>query len=147
MKYKDKDSLAEPSWAIPAEVILREYRKQERRKHRRINPNRQIPQLRDKHRRINRIPAEFGPESVQDIKGNGEPEPGDDGPGDPTVTRAGGVERLSEGAPGDGTAVVGLDLLAGPDGGALNVEEDFAVCGEDDAHDDEVEDTALEIRS
>lgn len=81
---------------------------------------------------------------MKDVEGDGETEPSDDGPRNPTITSTGGVQRLAESTPGNSTAVVALHLLATPYAGTLNIEKDCPVRGKDNPHDDEVENAALD---
>jgi hypothetical protein len=53
------------------------------------------------------------------------------------------VQGLPEGTPSDGGAVEGLHLLPTPDVASLHILEDVVMGGDDDLHDDEVQETAL----
>ena len=67
---------------------------------------------------------------------NGNEQAKDISPRDPLVALAVGEELMRKRAPGDGLRVVLLNLLAGPDIGALDRHQDVALMEEDRAHDD-----------
>lgn len=149
--------LAEPSRAVPTEIVLREDGEQERREYRGVDTNGQVPELGDENGCEDGIPTELRPPLVEEVEGDRETETGDNGPWNPLerhghyelgfvwmtsgtypVATAWCVERLAESTPGDGTGVVRLNLLSTPDAGTLDVQEDVPVGGDDDPHDDEV---------
>lgn len=81
-----------------------------------------------------------GEQAVEQVEGKGDHEADEEGEGDPLVTGAVAEHVAGKSAPGYGLRVVLLDVLAGPDVGALDGEEDIALVVDNGDHHDIVED-------
>lgn len=81
-----------------------------------------------------------GEQAVEQVEGKGDHEADEEGESDPLVTGAVAEHVAGKSAPGNGLRVVLLDVLAGPDIGALDGEEDIALVVDNGDHHDVVED-------
>jgi len=87
------------------------------------------------------VESKLGEELVSDPEGEGSEDADSETDGDHVVLAVGGTEDFVAGtAPCDGLGVVGLHVLAGPDVGSFDGEEDVALVVDDGVHHDPVED-------